>query len=99
MATQESVGRIRGLTRMATIDKRTKPAIEGLPLGHAAEPMLNGRAPWYREWLAHQDTDDAYWDSYRHPGALRTSEVPVLLVGGWYDAFLEQTIEQYRVLS
>ena len=99
MATQESVGRIRGLTRMATIDKRTKPAIEGLPLGDAAEPMLNGRAPWYREWLAHEETDDAYWDSYRHPGALLTSEVPVLLVGGWYDAFLEQTIEQYRAFS
>jgi putative CocE/NonD family hydrolase len=98
MATQESVGRIRGLTRMLSVDKRTKRAVDGLPLADAAEPLLNGRAQWYREWLAHESLDDAYWEKYRHPAALLNSEVPVLLVGGWSDAFLEQTIEQYRAL-
>jgi putative CocE/NonD family hydrolase len=98
MAMQGTVGPIRGMSRLLTADKRTKPAVDGLPLAEAAEPFLNGRAPWYREWLAHETIDDAYWNEYRHPTALRTSEVPVLLVGGWHDAFLDQTIEQYRAL-
>ena len=29
--------------------------LRGLPLADAAEPLLRGRAPWYRDWLAHPD--------------------------------------------
>ena len=35
---------------------------------------------------------------YRVGDALKNSEVPTLLIGGWRDAFLDQTLEQYDAL-
>jgi putative CocE/NonD family hydrolase len=75
-----------------------REALTGLPLPDAADPLLAGRAPWYREWLTHPDGTDPWWEPYRADGALTRSNVPVLLVGGWQDLFLEQTLEQYEAL-
>src|SRR4029077_9514434 len=69
-----------------------------LPLVEAGEAVLNGKATWYRDWLAKENPADPYWDVYRHDAALTKSNVPILLFGGWHDIFLEQTMEQYRVL-
>ena len=94
----ESFGPVRGAARMATADRRNQEGLYGLPLADAAEPLLDGRATWYREWLTHTEPSDPYWDPRRADAALRVSKVPTLLVGGWHDAFLDQTIEQYESL-
>jgi putative CocE/NonD family hydrolase len=96
-ATVEQFSHLRGMARMVTADKRLQPGLQGLPLADAAEPLLHSGAPWYREWLDHPDRRDPYWDDQRHPAALQ-STVPTLLVGGWQDLFLDQTIEQYLTL-
>lgn len=98
VATQEMGGGLARLFRMVTVEKRTKPGLETLPLSKAAEPLLHGRAPWYHDWLSHEDPADDFWEGYRHPHALQQVKVPTLLVGGWQDLFLEQTIEQYVTL-
>jgi uncharacterized protein len=95
MANQERFGPVRGFARLVTADRRTKDGLHGLPLADAAEPFLNGGAAWYRDWLAHPEPTDRYWDEHRADGALRASKVPTLLIGGWHDVFLDQTIEQY----
>ncbi len=87
-----------GVRRMLTARRRLREALAGLPLPDAADPLLEGRAPWYRDWLTHPDGTDPWWDDYRANGALASSNVPVLLVGGWQDLFLEQTLEQYQTL-
>lgn len=79
-------------------DRRTRPALYGLPLAGAAKSVLKGQARWYSDWLLHEDAVDSFWDAYRHDSALSKSNVPILLVGGWYDIFLDQTMEQYRAL-
>ncbi|MGH2692536.1 MAG: CocE/NonD family hydrolase [Actinomycetota bacterium] len=99
VATQEQFGHVRRLARMATVERRTRPAFEELPLADAAEPFLGGGATWYREWLAHTEPSDRYWDEGRADAALQQSKVPTLLIGGWHDAFLDQTIEQYETLK
>jgi putative CocE/NonD family hydrolase len=87
------------LSRLLGIaDRRTRPALYGLPMAETAEAVLKGHAPWYREWLLHDDPADKYWDAYRHEPDLSRASVPILLVGGWHDIFLDQTMEQYRVL-
>jgi putative CocE/NonD family hydrolase len=74
-------------------------SVSMLPLGPAGRSVLGSGARWYESWLAHPDRQDPYWDSQRFTDALDRSRVPVLLVNGWQDVFLEQTVEQYRRLS
>jgi hypothetical protein len=64
----------------------------------AAAMALRGSAPWFSDWLAHQDLTDPYWRPYSAASALRETTIPVLLIGGWHDVFIDQTIEQYHAL-
>lgn len=83
---------------IAASKRRMRPALEGLPTADAAEPVLLGRAPWYREWLAHPEAEDPWWTPYRAGSALAALDIPVLLIGGWQDLFLDQTMLQYEAL-
>lgn len=98
IAHQEDGGNLRRLATSVTARRRLRPGFEGLPLPAAAEPVLRGGAPWYGEWLAHSDGDDPWWEPYRAGDALTQITAPVLLVSGWQDLFLEQTLQQYEVL-
>jgi len=95
---QEDGGALRGATRLATSRRRLQPFMNQLPLAHAADTCLDGRAPWYVEWVTRADPDDAYWAPMQHSIALERVEVPILLIGGWQDIFLEQTVQQYQRL-
>ena len=99
IAHQEDGGYLRRAAVMARAPRRLRPALEGLPLPAAADPVLRGRAPWYREWLAHPLEEDPWWEPYRANAALTSVTAPVLLIGGWQDLFLDQTLEQYRALD
>jgi hypothetical protein len=77
---------------------RQKAAFADLPMAQAAESMLDGRAPWYREWLEHPDLSDPYWRRYDFTDALQRVRTPTLLVGGWQDIFVGQTVDEYEVL-
>jgi uncharacterized protein len=98
IAHQEDGGNLRRVVTSVTARRRLRPGFEGLPLPAAAEPVLRGGAPWYGEWLAHPDGDDPWWEPYRAGDALTRVTAPVLLISGWQDLFLEQTLRQYEVL-
>jgi hypothetical protein len=94
----DSFGNLRRFVRMLTTDRRTAPGLYGLPLVDAAESVLKGSAPWFRQWLLHTDPTDPFWAPHSYGDAFARTHVPTLLVGGWQDAFLEQTLEQYSLL-
>ncbi|MET0424326.1 MAG: CocE/NonD family hydrolase, partial [Actinoplanes sp.] len=98
VARQEDGGILRKYWNIFSGRWRLRPARTGLPLAESAGPALDERAPWYRAWLSHPDGGDEFWNPYRAGEALRRANVPVLLVGGWQDVFLEQTLEQYEAL-
>ncbi|MEU2351160.1 CocE/NonD family hydrolase [Modestobacter sp. NPDC049651] len=98
IAHQERVGTLQGNVRLMTAERRLAPHLARLPLAGLAERLGGVPVPWFEEWIAHPDLDDPYWDRYRATAAVHSSTVPALLVGGWQDWFLEQTLEQYRVL-
>jgi uncharacterized protein len=98
MTEREDPSLPKALIRNVVARRALPPVLAGLPLGEASEALLRGRAPWYRNWLAHPDVDDPWWAPYRANSALAKVEAPVLLVGGWQDLFLQQTVEQYRTL-
>ena len=95
---QEEGGVVRGTVRMATAERRNTQAMDVLPLARAAETHLEGRAPWYTDWVTRPALDDPFWKPMDASVALERAEIPILLISGWQDIFLDQTIEQHRRL-
>lgn len=94
IAHQEDEGPAARL-RMLTARRRLRPVLDALPLADAADAHLGGRAPWFRYRATHPDITEPYWAPMRYGAALERADVPILLIGGWQDLFLEQTVEQY----
>ncbi len=98
VARQEHLGPAGGLWRMATADRRLSRSVSASPIGRGARALLGAGAPWFEGWLEHPVLTDPFWEPLRCGAALARTTAPTLLVGGWHDLFLEQTIEQYRTL-
>lgn len=88
----------RRLAVQAGAARRLERATLGLPLGAAGRDLLGKGSPWYESWIEHPEADDPFWANMRMTAALDRCEVPVLLITGWQDLFLEQTLVQYRHL-
>ncbi|MEV6609771.1 CocE/NonD family hydrolase [Kutzneria sp. NPDC051319] len=89
-----------GPVAMMAARRRVAAALrESTPAKAAAAALGTGDAPWFADWLDHDNLDDPYWQPYNAGSALRDGKVPVLLIGGWHDVFIDQTLEQYRSLS
>jgi uncharacterized protein len=96
---QERVNPLSGMVRQATADRRLRPALDQMPVSAGARSLLGSGAPWFETWLDHPDLTDPFWTPLQCGAALERISVPTLLVGGWQDLFLEQTLEQYRALA
>ncbi len=98
VALQEESGQIRSGIRQLTAWRKVASAAGEAPLGAAARALLHRGAPWFESWLEHPDPSDPFWQPLRCGAALEQVKVPVLLIGGWQDVFLQQTLQQYRRL-
>jgi uncharacterized protein len=97
VANQERIGAVRMIWRTVTAERRLAAAMNRLPVADTAA-HLDGDAPWYRDWLAHPDRSDPYWDAFSAAAALERVTVPTLLISGFHDFFVEQTLRQFRAL-
>jgi hypothetical protein len=88
----------RGPAGMITARRRVASALRARTPAEAAAAALGDGAPWFTDWLRHDDLADPYWQPYNAAAAVRRTKVPVLLIGGWHDVFVDQTLEQYQVL-
>jgi len=95
---QEETGLLRYLVGQIVESGRLRPGFDGTPLADAGLRALDGRAFWYPDWVATPDVDAPFWADKRHGDALDAVDVPVMLVGGWQDLFLDQTLEQFARL-
>lgn len=72
-----------------------------LPLRHGTTPLK--LAPEYEAWLIdamRHGADDAFWDQNNIVDhADRYADIPVYLVGGWYDSWAGNTTANYTALS
>lgn len=57
-----------------------------------------GVADYFFEWLEH-DTRDAFWQALSIRERYDRIVTPALHMGGWYDTFIEGTLENYAALS
>ncbi|MBO0832792.1 MAG: CocE/NonD family hydrolase, partial [Actinobacteria bacterium] len=97
VANQERLGLVRNAWRTVTAERRLAVAMSQLPID-ATGAGLDGGAPWYSEWLTHPDRSDPYWEPFSAAAALDRVAVPTLLVSGFHDFFVEQTVAQYERL-
>lgn len=95
---QEDPARIRAAWHQLQARRKVPEAAAALPVGAAARALLGIGAPWFESWLEHADIDDPFWDAMRFNRALDSVRVPVLLLGGWQDIFVKQTLQQYQQL-
>ena len=87
----------QGLRAMVAARRRVSAALLEPTTERAAAAALGGEGTWFADWLAHPDLDDPFWTDYA--SALTGTRVPVLLIGGWHDVFVDQTLEQFRLLD
>jgi uncharacterized protein len=99
IAHQEDAGWAPAGMRLFSNAKVMTRVCEGLPLKSSAEAYFGGSAEWIHYPMTHPDTRDQYYAVTQHSEALERANIPVLLISGWYDIFLEQTMEQYTRLS
>jgi putative CocE/NonD family hydrolase len=95
MSHQEDPGRIKTGIRQLWAARRIAHAAGEMPMGAAARTLLGEGAPWFESWVEHAGQDEAFWSRLRFGAALDRVQVPVLLLGGWQDIFLQQTVQQY----
>jgi uncharacterized protein len=95
VAHQEDPGRVRMALRQLQAQRKVAKAVGEVPMGAAARTLLGAGAPWFESWLEHPETDDPFWNSRRFDDALDRVQVPVLLISGWQDVFLRQTLQQF----
>ncbi|BBZ74479.1 CocE/NonD family hydrolase [Mycobacterium paraseoulense] len=95
VAHQEDRVRARSALRQLQNRRHVTRAALGLPVGETARALLGAGAPWFESWVEHADPTDPFWDRLRCGDALDRVDVPVLLIGGWQDIFVRQTLQQY----
>ncbi|MGY4709917.1 CocE/NonD family hydrolase [Mycolicibacterium sp. CBM1] len=98
MMAHQELPRLRTLAFQAGSARRLQRGTRGLPLGAAGRRLLGTGSAWYESWVEHPEAHDPFWDPMRMTAALERCEVPVLLLSGWQDLFLDQTLQQYRHL-
>jgi uncharacterized protein len=98
VAHQEDRGRIRAGIRQLRSQKTVIRTAGEAPLGAAGRVLLGEAATWWEKWLKPPEAEDPFWGSMRVSEALDRVDVPVLLLSGWQDLFLPQTLQQYRQL-
>jgi hypothetical protein len=99
VAHQESTGMLRAMVRMATAERRLRQVLQGLPVAARYADVIGREPAWSERWMDHPQASDPFWAPMQCAPALERITVPVLLVGGWQDLFIEQTLEQYRTLA
>jgi len=76
--------------------KATKPADQYGHLPLRSMPLLQEcpAASFFADWLDHP-TDDAFWQRAALVGKYARVRVPAFVVGGWFDAFLGNTLNSF----
>jgi putative CocE/NonD family hydrolase len=65
-----------------------------LPLLEADDAM-GADIPAYNDWIRHP-TPDAYWDKISVEDEVQNIRAPALLIGGWYDYYLELMLDDFN---
>ncbi|HEX2909406.1 MAG TPA: CocE/NonD family hydrolase [Chloroflexia bacterium] len=77
--------------------KKLDQAYNHLPLKEADRLVVGKPSETYQDLLGH-GPEDAYWQPVDYSHSVKDVNVPVDMVGGWYDMFLYWQLQDYRRL-
>src|SRR5262249_18317947 len=70
-----------------------------LPLGKIDEVAFGKPIPFWRAWLAHEQSNDPWWETSDFHQTVSGVTAPNHLVGGWYDFMLPALLRDYQALA
>ena len=76
------------------VELKYETILNHLPLMDGDLESAGGVVQHYRDWLAHPDYDE-YWRSISDEERFGNVKVPVFTSGGWFDIFVQGTINGY----
>jgi len=90
---------IGGLTATFTSIRRARrAALSGRPLAELDTLAAGAPVPFFQDLLRNAAADGHYWQRRDHSGSVCNVDVPVSLLGGWYDVFLPLQLRDYEAL-
>jgi uncharacterized protein len=84
------------LDEIVQAEQKLATLYQRLPLTN--QPLIEGRAPYYFDWLAHPDFD-AYWQALMPDHFYERITIPALIIAGWYDFFQRDDLTHYRSIK
>jgi putative CocE/NonD family hydrolase len=79
-------------------NKRVAAGWNQLPLAAADTAVLGHAQDFYQTWARHYQPDDPYWQAVDLRRKVPDVAVPLHLVAGWYDIFLQGQLADYAAL-
>lgn len=74
---------------------KVEPILRSIPLAQSVRRHLGDDCRWVDSMITKSDICDPHYAPMQLDRALDRVNIPILIVTGWYDIFLEQSIEQY----
>lgn len=84
----------RVLGSMVRARTRLRPGYATLPLTDADRRVVGRRVGFFQDWLEHDAPGDKWWDPVDFRAG-RAQAPPATFLGGWYDIFLPQQVEDF----
>ncbi len=79
---------VRALASRALRGRRLARAQRHLPLSESDRVAAGRTLPWWQQWLAHPDPDDAFWHDRDWSDVVARLRAPVVMITSWHDLFL-----------
>ena len=89
---------LKGLLTMRADDKRLRAAAMTAPLIESYTRATRARVPFFEEWLTADAPSASLWQEQDVSDAFERVACPVLIQAGWYDVFLQSSLNQYERL-
>ena len=75
-----------------------KKALWHLPLGTVDELLFGKKVEFWQDWLENSEPDYEWWQPADFSESVKRVNIPVNMVGGWFDIFLPWQINDYMTL-
>jgi putative CocE/NonD family hydrolase len=72
-----------------------RPVLDSIPLVQGVNAAFPKRMPWLETIMTKGDLKDPHYASMNLDMAVERANIPILLITGWQDIFLGQSMEQY----
>lgn len=91
---QTAAGLWEARRRRQELDAKLPGAFAHLPLGESDEVATGSTIGFYQDWLSHE-AGDPWWHALDFTETPTALNIPVNLVGGWYDLFIADQVADY----